>query len=193
MPFASTVPSPLGSWAVRSYGNPHISVVVPVGPGHQNYLVDALDSIAGQTYQNFECIVANDTGEPLDTAAMGHPWVRVVDTGGGRGPAVARNTAIAVARAPLIAPLDADDLFYPDWLARAYQTWLQFPDDLVYGDCEIEDGIGDDGHVHSHPYESGPWSYEGKRGIKADAIYQSPILFAKQWWETVGGYPTDTP
>jgi hypothetical protein len=190
MPFASTIPSPLGSWAVRSYGNPHIAVVIPVGPGHERYLVDALDSVAGQTYQNIECVVANDTGGVLDTVAMGHPWVKVVDTGGHCGPAIARNTAIAAARAPLIAPLDADDLYYPDWLATAYQAWLQYPEDLVYGDCDIEDGIGDDGKVHEHPYDSNPWSYTN---IKQHAKYQTPILFAKQWWEAVGGYPTDAP
>jgi len=127
MPFASTVPSPEGSWA---------AVIIPCGPGHERVIVDALDSVIGQTYQNFECIVANDTGEPLDLASLGHPWVKVINTGGRKGPAVARNTAIHFARAPLIVPLDADDMLYPDTLLRFYQVWTENPDCIVYGDCE---------------------------------------------------------
>lgn len=185
MPFASTVPPPRGSWAVRSYEHPQISIVIPCGPGHQRFLPDALDSLTGQTYQNFECVVANDTGEPLDVAKMGHPWVRVVDTGGHKGPSIARNTAIAAAKAPLILPLDADDMFYVETVAHFYQAWLEYPDSLVYSDCDTETAPR-----KPESYKSGPWSYEG---IKSDAIYQSPILFAKQWWEAVGGYPVDQP
>lgn len=186
MPFASTVPTRNGSWAVRSYDNPHIAVVIPVGPGHEKYLVDALDSIAGQTFQAIECIVANDTGKPIDVIAMGHPWVRVVDTVGRQGPAIARNTAIAAASAPLIVPLDADDMLYPNALRNMYEAWLQWPESLVYADCEIEAKAGERRKL----YHSGPWSWEK---IKREAVYQDTILFAKQWWFAVGGYPTDQP
>lgn len=185
MPFASTVPAPRGSWAVRSYAQPHITVTIPCGPEHQRYLVDALDSVAGQTFRNIECVVANDTGEYLDVAAMGHPWVRVVDTAGRQGPAIARNTAIAVATAPLIVPLDADDMLYPDALLMYYQTWLEYPDSLVYADCNVEDAPG-----HHKLYHSGIWTWDR---VKSDALYQDVILFAKQWWFAVGGYPTDQP
>lgn len=184
-PFACTMPAPRGSWAVRSYDPPHISVVVACGPGHEIFLQDALDSVAGQTFAAFECVVCNDTGKPLDVAAMGHPWVRVVNTEGRAGPAVARNTAIAAAQAPLIAPLDADDMFYPDWLRCAYEAYVQHPENLVYGDCDIEDSLG-----KRNPYRCGEFTAEH---IMEEAIYQSAILFPKQWWEAVGGYPTDQP
>lgn len=186
MPFASTVPTKRGSWAVRSYDNPHIAVVIPVGAGHEGYLVDALDSVAGQTFQGFECIVANDTGKPLDLVAMGHPWVKVIDTAGYQGPAIARNTAIAAAKAPLIVPLDADDMLYPNALRCMYEAWLQWPDSLVYADCEIEEKAGGRRKL----YHSGPWSWEK---IRTEAVYQDTILFARQWWFAVGGYPTDQP
>jgi hypothetical protein len=148
-------------------------------------LPDALDSIIAQTYQNFECVIANDTGEPLDVAKMGHPWARVVDTGGHKGPSIARNTAIAAAKAPLILPLDADDMLYVDTLAHFYQAWLEYPDSLVYGDCDTEDAPG-----QRKTYNSGLWSYDR---IMSWGVYQSPILFAKQWWYAVGGYPVDNP
>jgi glycosyltransferase involved in cell wall biosynthesis len=155
MPFACTQPPERGSWAVRSYEQPHISVVVACGPGHDEFLQDALDSVAGQSFPLFECVVVNDTGAPLDVEAMGHPWVRVVDTTGRVGPAVARNTGIDAARAPLIAILDADDMFYPHWLKTAYKAYLEHPECLVYADCDTEVKLG-----QRERYGSGVFSVE---------------------------------
>jgi glycosyltransferase involved in cell wall biosynthesis len=195
VPFGCTMPAPRGSWPVRSYENPHISVVIACGPGHDVFLQDALDSVAGQSFPLIECIVANDTGQPLDVEAMGHPWVRVVDTTGRTGPAVARNTAISVAKAPLIALLDADDMFYPHWLRTAYEAYLEFPECIIYSDCDTEQKLGE-----RNRYNSGVFSVERIMGtVPRDAnrypqaIYQSSILYPRQWWEAVGGYPTDQP
>jgi glycosyltransferase involved in cell wall biosynthesis len=195
MPFGCTQPPPRGSWSVRSYEQPHISVIVACGPGHEVFLQDALDSVAGQSFPLIECVVCNDTGKPLDVAAMGHPWVRVVDTKGATGPAVARNTAIAAARAPLIAPLDADDMLYPNWLRVAYAAYLENPERLVYADCDTEVKLG-----QRERYKSGVFSVErimgtGRRDAHhyPQAIYQSAILYPKQWWHAVGGYPIDQP
>jgi len=159
------------------------------------FLCDALDSVAGQSFPLIECVVANDTGKPLDVEAMGHPWVRVVDTTGSVGPAIARNTAIAAAKAPLIAILDADDMFYPDWLLTAYEAYLEYPECLVYADCDTEQKLGT-----RDRYNSGVFSVErimgtGNRDAHhyPQAIYQSAILYPKQWWQAVGGYPIDQP
>ena len=180
MPFGATGSPPKGSWAVRSYAKPHIAVVIPCGPNHSRLLVDALDSVAGQTYQNIECIVCNDTGKPLDVAAMGHPWVKVVN-GPRMGPGAARNAAIAAARAPLIVPLDADDMLYPDAIRTMYLAWLDWPEGLVYMDCYTEDKPGKRTYYHS-----GDWSWHK---IVEQAIYQVTILYPRQWWRAVGGYP----
>jgi len=185
MPFACTMPAPKGSWAVRSYESPHISVIVACGPGHEMFLQDALDSVAGQSFPLVECVVCNDTGHPLDVEAMGHPWVRVVHTEGRQGPAVARNTAIAAARAPLIAPLDADDIFYPDWLRTAYVAYLENKETLVYADCDTEVKLG-----QRERYRSGNFTVEQ---VMREAVYQVSILYPKQWWRAVGGYPIDQP
>jgi glycosyltransferase involved in cell wall biosynthesis len=183
MPFAMTGHPPYGSWPVRSYDNPHIAVIIACGPNHDRYLPDALDSVAGQTFTGFECIVGNDTGYDIDVASMGHPWAKVVNTKGKQGPAVARNTAIAATKAPLIMPLDADDILYPAALELFYRAWLSDPTHLVYGDCFTEDMPG-----RRKLYHSGPWSWEK---IRKEAIYQVTTLYARQWWEAVGGYDDD--
>ena len=38
-----------------------ISVVIPVGPGHEELVVDAVDSVDSQMFRLWECIVVNDS------------------------------------------------------------------------------------------------------------------------------------
>jgi glycosyltransferase involved in cell wall biosynthesis len=182
-PFAAVGKALRGSWPVRSYDAPHISVCIACGPGHEQFLPDALDSLAAQTFREFEVVIANDTGRELDLAAMGHPGHTVVDLPGHSGPAAARNAAIAAARAPLIWILDADDMAEPQALEVMYGAWRQYPDGLVYTDCYTEDW-----NRRRHLWYAGSWAW---KKISRQAIYSVSILFAKQWWAAVGGYPED--
>lgn len=98
---------------------PRVSVVIPVGPGHGRYVQDAVDSVMAQSYVLWECIVVNDSGEPLPALP---PWVRVITTDV-RDPGAARNAGIAQAKGVLFLPLDADDFLQPDalqWLVSAH-------------------------------------------------------------------------
>ncbi|WP_218571934.1 glycosyltransferase family 2 protein, partial [Pseudomonas sp. SZ57] len=81
------------------YEAPAVSVIIPVGPGHGRYLIDALDSLIAQDTDSWECIVVNDSGEPIDT--RGHAWAHVVD-GLQLGAGNARNIGVEVSRAPLL-------------------------------------------------------------------------------------------
>lgn len=98
---------------------PAISVVVPAY-GVAHLLPEALASLQAQDFSDWEAVVVDD-GAPDDVAgAVAHfaddPRIRLLQTDNG-GLAVARNRAIAAARAPLIALLDGDDLFEPDYLS----------------------------------------------------------------------------
>jgi glycosyltransferase involved in cell wall biosynthesis len=83
------------------------------------WISDALRSVFTQTFQNFEVIVVND-GSPdsEDLEAAIAPWrarlVYIRQANG--GVAAARNTALRHARAPVIAQLDPDDMWEPDYL-----------------------------------------------------------------------------
>lgn len=99
-----------------------ISVVIPVGPGHEEIVWDALDSLYSQTFRNWECIVVNDT----TTADLHLPsWVRVVATGGARGVSSARNLGLSVASGRTFLPLDADDYLDASALELMYRAWQQ--------------------------------------------------------------------
>ena len=128
------------------------SVIVPTRDSLQ-HLRNALLSVRQQEIREIEIIVVDDgstdgTMAWLEAQRLSWPGLRVL-TGSGRGPADARNRAIAVAGAPLVAFLDSDDLWWPDKLARqlAYheanpQVGLSFTDYLhvdgdsrTYGSC----------------------------------------------------------
>ncbi|MDP2663428.1 MAG: glycosyltransferase, partial [Dehalococcoidia bacterium] len=66
------------SWPVQLYDAPKVSIIIPVGPGHEEHVKVALDSVQAQTEPGWECIVVNDTGQPLDLD--GWPWARVLNS-----------------------------------------------------------------------------------------------------------------
>ena len=100
-------------YPIAAYSDPKVSVVIPVGPKHGPYLQGALDSLLAQTNEEWEVIVVNDTGEPLDYYLNGFPFVTLIDKGKLSGVAEARNEGIMAARGKYIVFLDADDLLEP--------------------------------------------------------------------------------
>ncbi len=92
-----------------------VSIVVPTRD-NLDLLPKAYDSIKAQNIADIEIIIADDgsvdgTAQWLEAQMALEPRLRVLQTGG-KGPANARNQAIAVATAPLIAFLDANDWWH---------------------------------------------------------------------------------
>lgn len=159
VPFGAqgTPPLPLRCWPVRHHQEPAVSVIIPVGPGHERYLPDALDSIMAQTCPAWECIIVNDTGSPIDTAPW--PWARRWDVSRPDGDTVtrmgaggARNWGVRHASAPLCLFLDADDILVP----RAIEVMLDMYEmtggaGYVYADwMHLEDESRWDGQAVVH-------------------------------------------
>ncbi|HZF68828.1 MAG TPA: glycosyltransferase family A protein [Gemmatirosa sp.] len=92
------------------------------------YLPDAIESLRAQSHRNLEIIVVDD-GSPDDVAEAlrAHPDVQLVRHRH-RGPSAARNAGLAHARGEYVAFLDADDVLYPDALARGLEALERHPD-----------------------------------------------------------------
>lgn len=100
------------------------------------YIKETLESVFAQTYHHFEIIVVND-GSP-DTLALEEVLLPYRDrivylTQENRGLSGARNTGLRAATGSLVALLDADDIWLPDYLEVQAGFLRQHPEfDLVY-------------------------------------------------------------
>jgi hypothetical protein len=125
---------------------PIVTVVMPVADIHVKYLPDALRSLTNQTIQAHKIIVANDTGKPLRINA----GVKVVNTKGHQGAAIARNLAIEQVDTPFVFFLDADDMAVDvaiESLLRAYAN-PDYTANYLYGDS-----FHDNDYYPAYPYD----------------------------------------
>jgi glycosyltransferase involved in cell wall biosynthesis len=98
---------------------PRVSVIIPAFNACAS-LAETLDSVIAQTYEAWEVIVADDGSSDgtADLAANYHPRVSCVRSQHNLGIGGARNLALAQASGELVALLDADDLWRPEYLER---------------------------------------------------------------------------
>lgn len=104
---------------------PFVSIVIPCY-NHGQYLNDAVQSILGQTWQNFEIIIVNDGSDDQGTLEIikdfRRPRTRIIHLSQNMGPSAARNTGIEGARGKYVCCLDADDKLHPTYLEKAIVT-----------------------------------------------------------------------
>jgi glycosyltransferase involved in cell wall biosynthesis len=101
---------------------PAVSVIIPACNAHFT-IARTVHSLRAQTLQDWEAIIIADDLQDYETMlASDHvrdPRLRFASTGAvASGVSRARNRGLALATAPIIALLDADDVFYPEKLAR---------------------------------------------------------------------------
>lgn len=136
-PMASDLIPAKHSHPVRNYDNPVVSVIIPVGKGHETNVLHAIDTVMTQTYWEWECIVVLDTPKPIDLSR--YPFVKVYRTddldflSSAKGASAARNWGIAHAKGEFVFFLDADDAILPDCL-RKMVTKFRHTGKYVYSD-----------------------------------------------------------
>lgn len=113
---------------------PRVSVIVPAY-NVADYIVETLDSALAQTFTDREIIVVND-GSP-DTEAFEKTIERykgkiVYITQKNKGAAAARNTAIKAAQGEILAFLDGDDVWLPEYLESQVKFLDETGSDMVY-------------------------------------------------------------
>jgi glycosyltransferase involved in cell wall biosynthesis len=117
--------------------NPEVSVIIPTH-NRRAMLLEAIDSVLAQSTQAFELIVIDDgstdeTAEQLTRLDKAIRFERIDHC----GPGAARNRGVALARAPLIAFLDSDDLWAPTKLERQLAFMNANPDCAISQTNEI--------------------------------------------------------
>ena len=122
-----------------SPGNlPVVSIVMPAYNA-ERWIANAIDSVLGQTYSDWELLVVDD-GSSDDTEAVvrgyDDPRISLISQAN-RGPYHSRNTGLKQARGKYIALLDADDWYEPVHLRLATEFLDRHPQCSLVGDHAV--------------------------------------------------------
>jgi glycosyltransferase involved in cell wall biosynthesis len=118
---------------------PRVTVITPAYNASAT-LLEAVQSALGQTVADLEVIVVDDGSvEPAADALRGlrDPRLCVIRSDTNQGVSAARNRAVAAARAPVLAQLDADDLWRPNHLEGVLPALDDPAVGLAYSNAEI--------------------------------------------------------
>lgn len=123
----------------RFYQPPHVSIIIPAHNA-ERFLDEAVTSAILEAEANDGEIIivdhaSEDTTAQLIHRLMGRSWrVRSVTAPAGGGPARAKNVGLAIAKAPMVTFLDADDMMVPVSVAARVRYLAAHPDkDAVFG------------------------------------------------------------
>jgi len=107
---------------------PLVSVIIPAYNA-EAFISETLNSVLSQTYKNIEVLVVDDgsqdrTSEIVESFAAKDSRVVLLNQFN-QGATAARNLAIEKSRGEFIAPIDADDIWYPKKLEKQVQRMVQ--------------------------------------------------------------------
>ena len=179
----------------QTVGGPFVSILVPAYNAASS-IAATLRSALGQSYPAIEVIVVDDgsqdeTAQIVQRMADADKRLRLIRQAN-QGVASARNTALAASRGSLIAPLDADDLWYCDKITRQVRRFAEGGDGpigVVY--CWSSE-IDADGRIIVHRRDRD--RYEGNvlaALVVTNFIDSSSVpLISRAELEAVGGWDT---
>lgn len=162
---------------------PLISIIVPIYKV-EKYLRKCLDSLAAQTYPNFEVILMDD-GSPdncpliCDEYAAKNKHFHVMHQLNSGLPTTRLN-AVAIAQGEFLAFVDGDDWVEPDYLSYLYQLRTNYQTDIAV--CAPY-GMGSLYMLRKKPFVVG--TAKALQIICSDKFYAGYVwnkLYPKQFW-----------
>jgi glycosyltransferase involved in cell wall biosynthesis len=164
-------------------------VVIAVYNG-ERFLGEAIDSVLAQSFADFELIVVDDGSTDATPAILAEYSARDARMRAHRqanqGTSGALNAGIALARAPLIARLDADDLALPGRFERQVRFLAANPAvGMVGGQVTVVDGKGREVAAANYPLDDAEIR---PAFAKTTPFVHSAVTMRKAVVEEVGGY-----
>ena len=142
--------------------HPLISVIIPLF-NKAKWISRAIDSVLSQTIQNYEVIVVGgksvDGGEDV-VKMYDDPRIRLI-VEIGSGVSAARNQGVSVARSDLIAFLDADDAWSPEYLETILRLREKYPEAGIYSTGRYDHYPSSDMHCSQRRYWGIDTDWEG--------------------------------
>jgi len=161
-----------------------VSVIIPCY-NHGEFLDEAVNSVLGQTLQDFEIIIVNDGSTDSTTInkinAYDNSLIKVINIENS-GVSTARNIGIENAKSPYILTLDADDKIGNNYCKKGVEV---LDNNLSVGIVYCQAG--------NFGKKEGKWDlpeFSMERMLSANIIF-SASFFRKADWKKVGGYNTN--
>ena len=170
--------------------SPELSVLLPVYNG-ASYLREAIESILGQTYTDFELIVIDD-GSTDDSLSVVREFadgrIRVFSQTN-MGLAASLNRAIGLAKGRYVARQDQDDLSLPERFEKQVRFLDEHPTAGMVGTwARILTGNAETDRVHKHPSDNATLKF----ALMFDNPFvHSSMMIRKSVFDSVGLYTTD--
>jgi glycosyltransferase involved in cell wall biosynthesis len=152
----------------------------------QPYLDEAIESILGQTYSDFEFVILDDastdgSADRLAEWAERDPRIRLAHAEHNLGPALSSQRVASEASAPIVARMDADDIAHPERLAEQVRILQRHPEvGLVASLYEV---IDPDGRLIR---QAEPWRLV-RHSVFAPFAHGT-IMYRRALSERIGGY-----
>jgi hypothetical protein len=171
---------------------PLVTVLMSVYNG-EKYLSQAIDSILNQTLHNFEFIIIND-GSTDNTADILNGYEKldrriILHHQANQGLTATLNKGLRMARCTFIARMDADDVSFPERLAKQVDFLQAHPDVGVLGTgARVIDGYGNTSDTLQFPTQHGVlrWSM-----CFFDPIIHPTVMMRREIAERCGGYSSN--
>lgn len=169
---------------------PAVSVILPVYNA-AGTVEQSVRSILGQTFRDFELIIIDD-GSTDRSADV----INAIDDGRiiflrqrNIGLAATLNKAISLARAPLIARQDNDDISYPSRLQKQVDYLKEHPEVVVVGTAAriVDANLAETGRWHRHACQPDELKYNL---LFENPFVHSTVMFRKSAWAAAAGYST---
>lgn len=174
---------------------PQISVVIPLY-NKREFLLRAVNSVIAQTFTDFELLVVNDgstDGSEHELKSITDPRLRLLNQRNS-GVSIARNTGIENAKADIIAFLDADDYYDPEFLSSIKYLAEKFPDAGAYatGFYRLYPGgkteLPDFGKVHNETNWSGVIRDYFASATVYPPFFSSSVAVKKSTFKVAGNF-----
>jgi len=157
-----------------------VSIVIPAyNPA--SYLLEAIASASAQSHRSTEIILVNDgsnTSESLGILEQASRLAGIYVEQPNRGLGAARNTGFRAARGEYVAPLDADDLIDPAYIAECLSALGDSDAAFAYTDFQV---------FGKQTFLERPGEYNLYRLLDRNFLTYAALI-RKRDWENSGGY-----
>jgi len=163
---------------------PEVSVIIP-SYNHAAFLRECIDSILGQTFQDFEIILiddgsSDDSVEIAQQIANTEPRLTVLTNEQNLGTYGTQARGLELAKSPFIAIMNSDDLWAPDKLEKQLHLLKQHPEMPL---CYVLGWMVDEtGQTNKSDDVHADWPTSEIQDVLPYLLYENRILASGVLW-----------